>query len=253
MTYVVNVEVSAKGDSLRDVTLKDQYKKLISSGKEAALERFRQICGDGYIDEFTMGGLLQAVVQVHTRSQSETESLSASLSGSFSIASGSASFSSSLKKLASSNEVQIWTFQRGGVGPIPLTAEEMAARAAALPDAVKNAATPTQAAIFSYVTLLDDPSLPLADFTEREKGLSYLAERLREARDQEANVRYILDHPSEFYSEPTDLPQLAAELKSLNDFTSVINAQADACTQSGGSCTVTEIPMPAPTVRPARR
>ncbi|WP_157386334.1 hypothetical protein [Rhizobium leguminosarum] len=253
LTYLVSSEVDGKGDSIRDVKLKDRYLKLISSGKASSLARFRDICGDGYIGEFTMGGLFQAVVQIHTRSQAETESLAATVGASFTMASGSASFSSSLKKIATTNEVKIWTFQRGGAGPIPLTPDEMAAKAAALPDSVKSAATPTQAAIFSYIMLLEDPDLPLIDFTKRERAFSYLSERLRTARDQEADLQYILDHPNEFYFSPADLPRLANERRDLDDFRTVIEAQAQACAENAGDCTINEIPMPVPTSRPARR
>jgi hypothetical protein len=253
LNYLVEAGVSAKGNSIRDVKLNNRYHPLIASGNHATIERFRAVCGDGYIGEFTMGGEFKALTQIHTRSKAETESVAASLSASFSMASGAASFSSALKRAAQSNEVLIWSFQRGGNGPIPITPDDIASKASALPVAVKQTPTPIQAAVFSYVLLLDDPALPLVDFADRETALSYLSELSRRARDQQADAQYILDHPSEFYSSPTDLPLLAAELKALNDFRTIIRARAQACVRAAGNCESVDTPIPSPAARPARR
>ena len=253
LSYLVETVVSAKGNSIRDVKLKDQYRSLIVKGGDAAINRFRTICGDGYIGEFTMGGSFQAVIQIHTKSKAESESLAATASASFSMASGSASFSSAVKKLAQSNEVRIWSFERGGGGPVAITPDDIASKASSFPDAVKKSPTPSQAAIFSYILLLEDPTLPLIDFVKRETALSYLKDISERARDQQADAQYILDHPAEFYSSPTDLPALAIELKTLDDLQSVIRAKADACVKGAGSCEIVDATLPSPTSRPARR
>ncbi|SIO49732.1 hypothetical protein SAMN05443247_06532 [Bradyrhizobium erythrophlei] len=253
LSYVVKAVVSGKGSSIRDAKLKEQYRTLISGGNEDSMRRFRTICGDGYISEFTMGGDFQAVVQIHTHTKSETESIAASVNASFSMASGAASFSSSLKKAAQSNEVTVLSFQRGGSGPIAITPDDIATKASALPASIKQTPTPTEAAIFSYVLLLEDPKLPLIDFAEREDVLARLSELSARARDQEADAQYILDHPSEFYSSPTDLPPLAGEIQSLSDYRSVIRAKADACVRAAGNCVSAVVPIPQPTARPARR
>ena len=104
LSYLVEVAVAGKGNSIRDVKLKDQFRKLISTGNDAAIARFRAVCGDGYIGEFTMGGGFQSFVQIHTRSATENEKIAASLSASYGMASGAASFSNALKKVAQSNE-----------------------------------------------------------------------------------------------------------------------------------------------------
>jgi len=118
---------------------------------------------------------------------------------------------------------------------------------------VRQAPTPIQAAVFSYITLLDDPTLPLVDFSARETALSYLSDLSRRARDQQADTQYILDHPSEFYSSPADLPLLAAELKALIDFRTIIQARAVSCVSAAGNCDVIATQFPSPTSRPARR
>ena len=107
--------------------------------------------------------------------------------------------------------------------------------------------------MFSYVLVLDDPNLPLVDFSKREIALSYLSELSRAARDQQADAQYIIDHPGEFYSEPTDLPKLAVEIKALSDFRANVQARAAECIRSAGTCETLEVPMPNPSVRPGRR
>lgn len=253
LNYLVETVVSAKGNSIRDVKLKPQFSALIANGNPLAIERFRTICGDGYVGEFTMGGEYQALIQIHTKSKADSESVAASLSASFSMATGAASFSNSLKKVVETHEVRIWSLQRGGSGATPITAEDIATKASTLPDNVKQAAIPNQAAVFSYILLLEDPTLPLTDFVQRETALSYLVGLSRRVRDQQANAQYIYDHPSEFYSSPTDIPKLAAEINALINYRKVINARAAECARAGGICESIDMAIPSPTTRPARR
>lgn len=253
LAYVVDVQVSSKGDSIRDVKLKESYQKLIADGKDQSLERFRAICGDGYIGEFTMGGRFQAIIQVQVNSKSESEATAASLSASLGMASGASSFSSTLKRAEKSNRVSIYIVQRGGSGPIPIGPDELTARAAALPDNVRASAAPIQAAVFSYITLMEDPNIPLIDLAGRENALNTLRSKAQSARTQQADAQYIFDHPSQFYSHPTDLPLLAAEINGLVDYRKALAARAQNCIRDAGSCESVDLPMPAPTARPAWR
>ena len=252
LTYVVEVKVTSRGASIRDVALKDQFAKLIANGQQASLDRFRAVCGDGFVGEFTVGGELRSIIKVHTRSKAETEAVSASLGASFSMISGSASLSTTLKKIATTNQVDIWTFQKGGSGPLAMTPDELATKAAAIPDNVKAAPSPVEAAIFSYITVLNDPTLPLADFSAREKNIMRLGRLAQTARDQFADARYIFDHMDEFFSRPNDIPDLAAEMNALEAFRKQILEAADACAAANGVCK-TDFTVPAPIARPARR
>jgi len=235
LTYAVDVSVVRKGDSVRDANLKSKYIELIKSGRDDAILRFHDLCGDGFIDEMQVGGRLQALIQIHTNSQSDTEAVAASLSGSFGgVASGSASLAQSLTQASQSHEVKIWTFQKGGSGPIPLTPDELASRAAALPDLVKAAPNPIGVAIFSYTTILDDLTLPVDDFAQREGTISQLSNLINSARDQQADAQYIFDHPSEFESAPADIPKLATEILRLRSYQDTIAKLAGACLASSG-------------------
>jgi hypothetical protein len=82
LSYIVDTYLTAKGPSLRDVALKPKYLRLLKSGK---LDRFRELCGDGYIGEFIVGGEFKALIQIHTASRAERQVLSASVSASCSI------------------------------------------------------------------------------------------------------------------------------------------------------------------------
>jgi hypothetical protein len=253
LNYVVESSIREKGDSLLADGLKDPYKKLLASGKPEWLNRFRSICGDGYITEMPKGGEFKAIIQIATNSRSETEAVAVSIGGSYAAASGAASFSSAVKKAASSNEVRIWNFRRGGEGPVPITADDIASEAANLPVKVEKAPTPLQIAVFAYTTVLDDPSIPLETFTERAAQIEKLAALSAAARNQIGDVQFIMDHPSQFYSKPTDLPQLAQEASELNDFRLLIMQRADRCIKSDGACYLDDLILPRPTVRPARR
>jgi hypothetical protein len=254
LTYAVDVSVVRKGDSIRDASLKSKYSVLLKSGKDDAIRRFHDLCGDGFIDEMQIGGRFQALIQIHTNSQSDAESVAASLSGSFGgVASGSASLAQSLKQVSQSHEVKIWTFQKGGSGPIPLTPDELASRAAAIPDLVKVAPNPIGVAIFSYTTILDDLTLPVDDFAARESTILQLSSLMNSAKDQQADAQYIFDHPSEFDSTPADIPKLATEIMQLKAYQNDIAKLASDCLDSSGECGDIDLPIPPPTARPARR
>lgn len=253
LNYFVKASVDGKGDGLRDVHLKPNYSRLIGSGSKESLKRFRDVCGDGYIGEFTMGAEFRAFIQIVTHSKTETDSLAVSAGGALGMASGAASFSSTLKDIAKTNEVHILSEGRGGSGPIPITPDEISAKSSNLPVQAKESATPVAAAVFSYVTVLDDPKIPLSDFNSREVALSYLADLKQRLKDQRADAQYILDHPSEFYSSPTDLPQLSAEVRALDAYDRLIMAKATACINGDGNCTTIGQPFPHPLARPARR
>lgn len=253
LTYAVDAEVNRKGDSIRDASLKSRLTNLIKSGEAEKLARFHDVCGDGYIGELQFGGRFQAVIQIETTSQSDTEQTAASVNASFGAGAGAASFAQSIKRTAETHAVRIWSFQKGGSGSIPLSPQELQNRVAALPDLVKASPSPIGAAIFSYVTVLDDVSLPVEDFKTREQALVQLSQVMQRARDQEADAQYILDHPSEFNSNPSDLPKLAMELSQLRQFEGSVTKAAQACIAAAGQCTISDVSVPSPIARPARR
>lgn len=252
LNYVMEAVVSGKGPGIRDVKLKPEYKALIA-GKNPDMMRFRSICGDGYIGEFTLGGEFVALVQIFTKSKKESEEITAKANASFGMASGSAAFANAVKSMAATSEVRIWTMQRGGGGPIPTSVDEIAQKVANLTESVRAAPTPTHAAIFSYITLMGELGKSFASFSKREIALSYLSDLLRKARDQQADAQYIFDHPSEFYSLPSDLPSLAIELQDLRTLRSQIFIRAEECVTSNGNCETVALSFPRPLARPARR
>jgi hypothetical protein len=253
LTYVVNLKVAGKGDSLRDTTLKTKYLDLLRDGKDSSLARFHEICGDGFVGELTLGGEVQAVIKIHTSSKAEQQSVSASVSASFSLVKASASFSDTLKTLAKTNELQIYMFRQGGSGKVAMSPDELTSTVSTMPDAIKAAPSPIEAVVFSYITVLDDPTLPVADFVVRERTLDRLAALAQSARDQMADAQYIFDNPSQFFSGPDDVTAVAQEISDLEGYIKKVEEQALACVQSAGQCSTLDDPIPAPTARPARK
>lgn len=253
LNYVVESSIRQKGKSLLASSLKEPFKKLVASGRPEMLSRFRTICGDGYITEMPKGGEFKAIIQIATNSRAETETMAASIGGSYAAASGAASFTSAMKKVASTNEIRIWSFRRGGEGAVPITADEIATAAANLPVNVAHMGAPLQVAVFSYTTVLDDPTVDLGTFSVRTAQIEKLANLSAEARNQLSDAQFIMDHPSQFYSVPTDLPQLAQEAKDLADFRLLIQQRAEVCIKSDGLCYLDDLVPPAQTARPARR
>lgn len=253
LNYVVDGSVRQKGKSIKVQDLQDRYKRLLSSGNSDGYRRFRTICGDGYIAEMPVGGDFKAVIQITTNSRSEAQALSVSLGGSYAAVSGAASFSNAVKKAAETNEVRIWSYRRGGDGPVPITPDEIATRAANLPVDVKQAPTPLQVAVYSYLGILDDPMLPLATFSERAVQIERLASLSAKARDQLSDVQYIISHPAQFFGQPSDIIQLTNEQNALIEFRKLVSDRADQCIQVDGMCVVDNFVVPTPLARPARR
>lgn len=253
LNYVVEASVRRKGKSIKVQDLQDRYKKLLFSGNPEAYRRFRAICGDGYISEMPVGGDFKAVIQITTSSQKESETVAASMGGSYSIFSGAASFSNAVKKASETNEVRIWSFRRGGEGPVPITADDIASSAANLPVSTKDSPAPVQIAVINYIGVIDDPMLPMATFTERSAKIRFLGSLSAKARDQMADTQYIIDHPKQFFGQPDDIFELNAELEMLNDFRKLVSARADECVKADGYCVTDDLVVPLPIVRPARR
>lgn len=253
LSYVVESAVRHKGKSIDVQDLQDRYKNLLNSRSPDAYHRFRMICGDGFISEIPVGGDFRAVIQIATNSQKETEAAAASMEGSYVTMAGSGSFSSAVKKAAQSNEVRIWSFRRGGDGPVPITADDIATSASQLPVLAKQAPAPVQIAVMNYLGILDDPMLPLPTFAERASRISELAALSSKARDQISDVRYILEHPDQFYGQASDIFQLNNELNSLVSFRELLSARADQCVLSDGICATGDLSLPLPLARPARR
>ncbi|RVH37815.1 hypothetical protein [Sinorhizobium meliloti] len=253
LNYVVESSVRRKGKSIRVQDLQERYKKLLASGNPDAYRRFRAICGDGYISEMPVGGDFKAVIQIATNSQKEAETIGASIGGSYAAFSGAASFSNAIKKASETNEVRIWSFRRGGEGPVSITADDIASSAANLPVAVKEAPSPLQVAVVNYLGVVDDPMLPLATFTERAAKIRLLASLSAKARDQMADAQYIIDHPSQFFGQPADVFDLAAEQQALANFRQLVSARADECIKADGQCVTDDLLVPLPIARPARR
>jgi hypothetical protein len=253
LTYVVQSSVRRKGKSIEAQDLQERYSRLLSSGNPSAYKRFRTICGDGYISEIPVGADFRAVIKIVTKSRAESESVSASLSGSYASMSGAASFSSAVKKVAQSNEVQIWNYRRGGEGAIPIGADDIATAAANLPVTSKDAPTPTQIVVISYVGLLSDPMLPLDNFSERSGQLDKLALLSSKAKDQLGDVDYIIKNPDQFFGQPADILQLSEEQNALYAFRQLVLARANECIEAAGACVVDDLTIPLPVARPARR
>ena len=253
INYAVEATVTHKGKSVQVQELQERYKKLLSSGNPDLYRRFRSICGDGYITEMPIGGSFRALVQIQTHSRDDAQRLSASLGGSYSAFSASASFSSAIREIAKDNEVRIWSFRRGGDGPVPITVDDIATSAANLPIAVKQAPTPIQIAVMSYVSALDDPALPVATLSQRAGQVERLATLSQKARDQISDARFILNHPDQFQGQSTDALSLSNEIATLNVFREAVSTRADSCISADGVCLIDDLIGPSPLARPARR
>ncbi|TXM94944.1 hypothetical protein [Methylobacterium sp. WL116] len=253
LSYVVESAVRQKGPSIDVQDLQNRYKVLLNSKKEDAYRRFRMICGDGFISEMPTGGDFRAVVQIATNSQKANESTAASLGGSYGTTAAAGSFANAVKKAAQSSEVRLWSFRRGGDGPVPITADDIASSAANLPTLARQSPAPVQIAVMNYIGVLDDPTLPLPTFIERSSSIAGLARMSSKARDQISDVRYILDNPEQFYGQTSDIFQLNNELNALVSFREVVSARADQCMLLDGGCVIGDLSVPSPLARPARR
>lgn len=205
---------------------------LLKQGKQ---DLFQERYGDGFVRGLQTGGEYFAIISVTSTTREEQESIAASLSakygGLFASVSVDANLDSQTKSKMSQSQIQVSTYQRGGLGDetsITADVEGVMARLKAFPAQVKNNPVPYSAQLARYLTIpLPDGPNPIDIENQREALQAYAGTRLQ-IQSLINDINFVQTHPDLFVAPPS-----AALLNTwqvfLSDELTRVTRQASTC------------------------
>lgn len=221
---------------LRDVTLKKDASDLWV----ADIEQFRKRCGDQFITGFQDGGEFIGMISIQTTSEEQKRRIGTAISGSYGIFSASGSLDESTLTAAMDYNQAVQIHRHGGdsTTPEPETLEKLIDASVNFPARIAESKDAVKISLLSraYSTLnLPHRDLRSYDTNERRQVIAQLSHLLDQARDIEANVNYILEHPHQFVEVNEDV--LGSAIESLHSNQNAIRASARDCFE-GAECRI---------------
>lgn len=220
---------------MRDVKLNENARNVLSSGGPDAL---RTMCGDEFVVGLITGGEFRAIIEISTRSEEEKANISASLSGSYKLFSGEAQFQETLQKITSTNKIQVYTYQSGGVGQtIAIEPKKMIENAVNFPNLVKGEqARPIAALTQNYRTLPLPPGPSPLDVAAQHEVINFLASLTNNYMKNINNISYILGYSREFKS--PDIEGLSNAMNIYSENLNKIRSAASKCYSDLKKCDI---------------
>jgi hypothetical protein len=258
--FLIRVMVTNGFQRMRDVALKPSGLELLERGDSA---RFREQNGDRFVLGMQTGGMLCALLEFKTRSESERTAVAAGLRLEFNnlVNSGSvaASIKSNFDTSKTSTDVTYHLFVEPPLPNRPLPArpdmDGIIAYASEFPDAVARRGAP-HAVLLQEYTALDLPRPP--NFVELEAQQQNLTRMLRlrnQAMNQLDQVEFVLANGEQFEDlTPELVAALSAARETLVDRINQLNARASSCADDHRQCDLpTSLPVALLPPLPARR
>ena len=236
---------------MRDVTLKDNAADLMARNHE----RFRTRCGDEFLVGYTTGGEFYGLLEIEASSKGEQNSISADIqaSGAGGTWNASVTFERAIRKITESYQLNVRTFQRGGMENSGVsTVEQMINRAVNFPNSVSGEfAVPYSATFMSYDTLdLPDGANPIDLYTQ-QNSLDEIARHYLQYSDLLSDINYVLAHPQQF--ENIDADKLNNDANAFRSQLNNLRRSASLCYNDYQQCQLpTELITPT-VILPDRR
>ncbi|WP_428718868.1 hypothetical protein [Undibacterium curvum] len=223
----LRVRVSNTSRALREYKMTDNA---INFLKEFGINAFFENYGDEFVNGYTTGGELIAIIQINHRTVQEKTASEVSIQGSYGAFSGGGSFSAALEKINLTSATEIHIIRRGGTGPVPdvTTLKDMAIN---YPDTVKEEtgnAVLLQLTTIPYALATNRPNniYPLSLATQRGL-LEHVSEQREAARVARADYRFAAEHPYFFFN--PDVNALNAAVAACDIAINKINDSVRAC------------------------
>lgn len=199
----------------------------------AATNRFFETCGNEFIYARTTGGDLTGIIELSSSSVEEHDKLSAAMNvainGFLASGGGSASFSQAIDTVKNVAQTRVHIIRNGGLGDIP-NIDTLQAAALKFPSSVQliTGHPVIDVLITQPYTVTDNlPGNLKFDLVKFQMDtLPRLASWLDEAYQIRGDLKFILDHPSQFYVKTADVSQL---WNSNEDTIQSLLSQADTC------------------------
>ncbi|MDF3069979.1 MAG: hypothetical protein K0R38_5580 [Polyangiaceae bacterium] len=241
------------------VKLSDDAKALLQTANFA---RFRERCGDAFLQSYTTGGEFYAAIEITTSSKEEKQAISSSIKGNYFTVSGSAEFSKELQKIAQNSSTVVRSFQLGGkeIDTAPCrTVACVAERLVQFTTAVAKAPVvlSAQTAPYSVLAMPSDAVSPL-DITvslDTQRDINFQRNATRDSLTKFLEVqshpeRYLLKAPH------ATLAEVTSTISTLNGNLTQLDTALKACARDPNRCTMPSLsaisvlpPPPAPGVR----
>ena len=213
------------------VALTEEAEILLGAGQ---IERFRERCGDVFLNGQISGGEYFAIYEFKTSSSNEREKLDSEVKGSYGVFSASAAFKNSLERISEMATTNITVHRTGDDGsPISREADAILEYASNFPQVISH---PEKAVIYRAL-VLDYRTLDLPGDAETfletrpyEDEIAFLATRENEYDDAIHSILYVFDNPSQFEDLTTERQSaLNGKLNDLRDARRRLQKRALGC------------------------
>lgn len=206
--------------------------RLLENGKS---DVFQERYGDGFVRGLQTGGEYFAVISITSSDREEQESIAASFSASYGALFASVAVEGKLndetRSRMSRSEVQVSTYQRGGLGDatsITSDIEAVMVRLSAFPEQVRLNPVPYSAQLARYTTLaLPDGPNPLDIAAQKQALEEYASTRLK-LMTLRNDLEFVQLHPEYFVNPPT--------AEELNGWQDMLTEQLNAITRQASTC-----------------
>lgn len=197
-------------------------------------KRFRERCGDRFVNGLLTGGEFFAIYEISTSSREERKKVEIEAEASYGVFGGSVEFKKAMDRISSIANTKIYVYRNGDNGaPLPATPAEILAYAPAFPSVIAK----TENAVGYEVLLLDYATLNLPNDGESplvtslfEGEIEVLATLDSEYDDATHSLLYVLENEDEFEALTAEKKQqLTDELVRLQETRKLIRLKAIAC------------------------
>ena len=231
-----------------EATLKPEASKLLKNGDDKG---FQERFGDGFVRGMLQGGEFHVVISMSSISRTQQEELAVSLQakygGLFAEADLDVKLENKTREQVSRTELNVTTFQRGGIGPetsLTKDVEGVMARLQAFPAIVEANPVSYGVQVASYRTLdLPEGPGPVAIEAQSDRLSEYARDQVR-IQSLRNDVEFMQLHRN-FYKEPPPLDRLNAWQEHFGIQLDLVTAQAVTCSRDpAGGCQAFSLQMP---------
>jgi hypothetical protein len=204
------------------------------------LARFRQRCGDGFLQSYTTGGEFFAAIQVQTSSAEEKKAVSSSIAGNYLTFSGSAEFSTALSKIVNNSSTVVRTYQIGGESTDAAACSDVScvtARISSFTSAVskKPVVFSTTVKPYKVLALPNDATTP-TDIAVTLDAMETINRERNSARDLLNRLIDVQTDPETYVASKSTLATVGAAISTINGNMNTLNAALKTCGRTPALC-----------------
>jgi|GEM_PF-4839207 len=200
-------------------------------------DKFREKCGDEFVNSFDSGGELYGIVQIKTKSSRHQKDISAEIAGSYGSFSASAEFEDKLKKIAKSQTMQVYVFRKGGpAASVNYDTKKLIKEATEFPLTIEQSPATFNALTIDYKTLDLPMDASLVNLSQQKLVVEKLAQYKSSLVRQLNDIDYILLNQNEFVD--PNPSELAIVRETISEQINQLHDQAVECFTEYTKCEI---------------